>query len=128
MIYLLSWSTILKVLDRNIILLLIGREHKTSSDWPRMPMACSYGLQPPAVSLANLLHVRGEDIIQTLDDLRSILGEDRARPIHLHHPSFRDFLLNKDRCGDSKFWIDETQAHRMLATSCISKRLWKKVA
>jgi hypothetical protein len=74
-----------------------------------------------AFSLAGLLRVRGEDIIQTLDDLHSILDipGDRARPIHLHHPSFRDFLLSKDRCGDSKLWVDEKQGHRTLADSCI---------
>ena len=74
-----------------------------------------------AFSLAGLLRVRGEDIIQTLDDLHSILDipEDRARPIRLHHPSFRDFLLDKSRCGDSNFWVDKKQAHQTLAKSCI---------
>jgi len=72
-------------------------------------------------SLAALLHVHGDDIIQTLDDLHSILDipEDRARLIRLHHPSFRDFLLSKERCGDPKFWVDEKQAHRTLANNCI---------
>jgi hypothetical protein len=72
-------------------------------------------------SLAGLLHVPGGYIIQTLDDLQSILDipEDRARPIRLHHPSFRDFLLDKSRCGDSNFWVDETQTHKTLAASCM---------
>ena len=74
-----------------------------------------------AFSLAGLLRVRRENIIQTLDDLHSILDipEDRARPIRLHHPSFRDFLLSKDRCGDSKLWVDEKQGHQTLADACI---------
>jgi hypothetical protein len=45
--------------------------------------------------------------------------EDRARPIRLHHPSFRDFLLDKSRCGGSNFWVDETQTHKTLAASCM---------
>jgi hypothetical protein len=74
-----------------------------------------------AFSLAGLLDLRGKDIIQILDNLHSILDipEDRARPIRLHHPSFRDFLLNKQRCGDSNFWVDEKQAHQTLAANCI---------
>jgi hypothetical protein len=74
-----------------------------------------------AFSLANLLHVHGDDITQTLDDLHSILDipEDWARLIRLHHPSFRDFLLSKERCGDPKFWVDEKQVHRTLASNCI---------
>ena len=74
-----------------------------------------------AFSLAGLLRVRRENIIQTLNDLHSILDipEDRARPIRLHHPSFRDFLLSKDRCGDSKLWVDEKQGHQTLAGACI---------
>jgi hypothetical protein len=37
----------------------------------------------------------------------------------LHHPSFRDFLLDGTRCGDTGFWVEEKQAHRTLAAQCI---------
>ena len=37
--------------------------------------------------------------------------------LRLHYPSFRDFLLNKDRCGE--FWVNEKEAHQILATGCI---------
>jgi hypothetical protein len=62
-----------------------------------------------AFPLAALLDVRGEDIIRTLDDLHSILEipQDQARPIRLHHPSFRDFFIDKKRCVDSNLWVDE---------------------
>jgi heterokaryon incompatibility protein (HET) len=72
-------------------------------------------------SLSKLLHVSKEEVDQTLDDLHAILEvtKDQTRPLRLHHPSFRDFLLNKDRCDDSNFWVDEKQAHQMLAGSCI---------
>jgi hypothetical protein len=54
-----------------------------------------------AFSLASLLDVQGEGVMHTLDDLHSILDipKDWSRPLRLHHPSFRDFLLNKDRCS-----------------------------
>jgi hypothetical protein len=48
------------------------------------------------------LYVTKKDIDQTLGDLYSILDvlKDQNRPLRLHHPSFRDFLLNNDRCKD----------------------------
>jgi hypothetical protein len=72
-------------------------------------------------SLRTLLHISEEDINETLEDLHAILDipRDRTRPLHLHHPSFCDFLLNKDRCSDPKFWVDKKQAHQTLADDCI---------
>jgi len=74
-----------------------------------------------AYSLSRLLHRPKKDVEQILGDLHAILDipEDPIRPLRLHYPSFRDFLLDKNRCGDSNFWVDEKQAHRMLAASCI---------
>ena len=72
-------------------------------------------------SLSKLLRITKQDVDQALEDLHSILDvpNDNFRPLRLHHPSFRDFLLNKDRSGDSNFWVDERQAHKTLADSCI---------
>jgi hypothetical protein len=72
-------------------------------------------------SLGRLLRVTKEDIDQTLEDLHSILDvpKDQNRPLRLHHPSFRDFLLNNDRCKDRNLWVDEKQAHQAMADSCI---------
>jgi hypothetical protein len=72
-----------------------------------------------ASSLSRLLHLPKEEVDQTLEDLHAILNipEDPTYPLRLHHPSFRDFLLNKDRCGD--FWVDEKEAHYVLAAGCI---------
>ena len=74
----------------------------------------------PALSLASLLNIRGESVFQTLDDLRSILDipKDVSRPLRLLHPSFRDFLLNKDKCS-KHFYIDERELHQVLADGCI---------
>jgi NACHT domain len=70
-------------------------------------------------SLSKLLDLPKEDVDRTFEDLYAILdiSEDPTRPLRLHHPSFRDFLLNKDRCGD--FWVDEKKAHQILAAGCI---------
>lgn len=70
-------------------------------------------------SLSRLLHLPREDVDRTLEDLYEILDipEDPTRPLRLHHPSLRDFLLNKDRCGD--YWVDEKGAHQILAAGCI---------
>ena len=73
------------------------------------------------VSLAQLLNISQKDIELTLAGLHSILDipQDQARPIHLHHPSLRDFLLDKDRCGDPHFYIDRKKTHGSLAESCL---------
>ena len=81
-----------------------------------------------AYSLSRLLDVTKQDVDQTLDDLHAILDipEDHTRPLSLHHPSFRDFLLDKDRCTDSQFWADEKKMNGALANSCLelmSKKL-----
>jgi len=72
-------------------------------------------------SLSRLLHLPKDEVDQVLEDLHAILDipEDSNRPLRLLHLSFRDFLLDKNRCGDLSFWVDEMQAHRMLADSCI---------
>jgi hypothetical protein len=71
--------------------------------------------------LSALLYVAGEDVSQTLKDLHAILSipKDLNQPLRLHHPSFRDFLLSKDRCGDDSFWVDEKSTHEKLASCCL---------
>jgi NACHT domain len=72
-------------------------------------------------SLSMLLGIKKEDIDQTLNDLHSVLGvpKDQSQPLRLHHPSFRDYLLNNSRCRDQDLWVDEKQAHKILADNCI---------
>jgi hypothetical protein len=54
-----------------------------------------------------------------IKDLHAIIDipKDQNQQLRLHHPSFRDFLLSEDRCGE--FWVDEKEAHQNLATRCI---------
>jgi hypothetical protein len=80
-------------------------------------------LQSPlsASSLAQLLQVSTENVYRTMYELHSIIEvpQDPTCPVHLHHPSFRDFLLNKKRCGDDNFWVDESSTHGKLASRCL---------
>jgi hypothetical protein len=72
-----------------------------------------------AVSLAKVISISETQVMQTLQRLQAILEvpKDVTGFLRLHHPSFRDFLLNKDRCGD--FWVDEKETHQLLATNCM---------
>ena len=72
-------------------------------------------------SLSKLVNALQQEVDQTLDDLHAILDipKDQTCLLRLHHPSFRDFLLNRERCGDSNFQVDEKQAHQTLADYCI---------
>jgi hypothetical protein len=74
-----------------------------------------------AGSLCRLVYLTEQSVDQALEDLHAILDipKNKARPLRLHHPSFRDFLLDKGRCGGSNFWVNEKRAHQTLAESCI---------
>ncbi|KAF9767226.1 hypothetical protein IL306_000228 [Fusarium sp. DS 682] len=86
--------------------------------------------------LSRLLNLHLRDVQETLNDLHTIFyipkhssGQD-PRPIRLHHPTFRDFLLNKDRCTDFNFFIDDKQTHRAMGNHCLalmSKMLHKNM-
>jgi hypothetical protein len=74
-----------------------------------------------ASSLARLLRVPAEDVHRTLYELHSIVNvpQDPNRPLRLHHPSFRDFLLDKRRCCNNSLWVDDRSTHEMLASCCL---------
>jgi hypothetical protein len=75
----------------------------------------------PTRSFSKLLSLPQNEIDQTLNDLHAILDipDEPDRPLRLHHPSFRDFLLDRARCGDAGFWVEEKQAHQTLAIKCM---------
>jgi hypothetical protein len=75
----------------------------------------------PAGALSQMLAVPTQDMLRILSRLHSILdfGEDPARPIRLHHESFRSFLSNELRCLDSRLFVDKKEAHARLVTRCI---------
>ncbi|KAH8714805.1 putative WD-repeat protein [Phaeosphaeriaceae sp. PMI808] len=75
----------------------------------------------PIWSLSKLLQSVDEEVRQALEDLHAILNipKDPAQPLRLHHPSFRDFLLDKKRCDDNHFWVDQRSIHEKLAARCL---------
>ena len=74
-----------------------------------------------ATALAKLLNIRLESINSTLRHLHSVLNipKDQGAPIRLLHPSFRDFVLDKQRCRDQALWVDKRQQHKALAQCCV---------
>jgi len=69
--------------------------------------------------IAKLLHLR--TISTTLASLGSVLSvpESEGQPVRVFHPSFRDFLLDSQRCLDSRFLIDLKETHITLFRNCI---------
>jgi hypothetical protein len=74
-----------------------------------------------ASTLARLLQIRPEEVNLRARHLHSVLNIPRNpnRPVRLLHPSFRDFLLDEQRCHDRLFWVDKKQAHQTIANRCI---------
>jgi NACHT domain len=71
-------------------------------------------------ALAELLHVEKKMMNRRLGNLRSVLDvpDSQDTPIRLLHTSFRDFLLDKQRCREH-IWVDEKETHGSLAESCL---------
>ena len=72
-------------------------------------------------ALAKLLSISENKVTASLRFLHSLLDipQDFNSPIRLLHPSFRDFLLDSQRCLDKSFWIDKEKAHSDLAKKCL---------
>ncbi len=75
----------------------------------------------PITPLAHLFNIPKEDIRCRLDLLHSLLyiPVDEDVPIRLLHLSFRDFLLDRQKCGKSPFWVNEKETHKSLASKCL---------
>jgi hypothetical protein len=79
-------------------------------------------------SLSMLLDLDVHDVKDALVDLHPIFQisyTNTSEPVRLHHPAFRDYLLDKNRCRGLNLWVDEKKAHELLASSCI--RLMSKM-
>lgn len=74
-----------------------------------------------ATVLTSLDPTLSETIDTTLRPLRSLLDvpNDGNIPIRLLHPSFRDFLVDKERCVAGHFLIDQNKAHRDVTEKCL---------
>jgi hypothetical protein len=73
-----------------------------------------------------------QSVLDTLSSLHSVLNisEDLTQPVRLLHPSFRDFVLDPQRCPDERFWINDKMIHRRLSEDCLrvmSQHLQKNI-
>lgn len=69
------------------------------------------------IALSDLLSMEVTTVEITLDSLESVLNipRDITEPIHLLHPSFREFLLNEARCEDERFHVQRGTVNTHLA-------------
>jgi hypothetical protein len=74
-----------------------------------------------SLALAGLLFKVIDEVRFILNGLQSVLNVPQlsTMPISLLHPSFRDFLLNRERCVNRGFFIDEAKQHRNLTSHCL---------
>ncbi|OCK75522.1 hypothetical protein K432DRAFT_386141, partial [Lepidopterella palustris CBS 459.81] len=74
-----------------------------------------------SISLARLLQVPQEEVTCQLDSLHSVLSVPNSKdiPIRLLHLSFREFLTDPQKQGQSPFWVDKKSSHKKLASCCI---------
>ena len=71
--------------------------------------------------LGRLLSIKPGIVDVALGSLHSVLdvSSDAGSPIRLLHPSFHDFLVDKTRCRDARFCIDQALIHGELADVCL---------
>ncbi|KAJ5364524.1 uncharacterized protein N7496_010237 [Penicillium cataractarum] len=71
--------------------------------------------------ISKLLAENKSDIESIFQRLHSAIsgGEDRASPVRLLHLSFRDFLLDDQRCLAQSFLISQRDVHDLLLTDCL---------
>lgn len=72
-------------------------------------------------ALELLLSISAGEIKGAVTDLHSILHipKEDSDELRLHHPSFRDYLVNTTRCDLESFQVDERSAHRRLLINCL---------
>ena len=76
------------------------------------------------LSLSQIAEILGVDkplITKTLRHLHSVLlvPNDDFKEIRVFHKSFPDFLQDRGRCSDSKFFIDSAVHHGEMALDCL---------
>jgi NACHT domain-containing protein len=112
-----------KVLNNSVGAGLEQREKDKAYELLRETLGAIVALYSPlsTPSLAKLLHIPEQKVRGVLGGLHSILDvpQDSIHLLRLHHPSFRDFLLSRERCEDRNFWVDEKKAHQELADHCM---------
>ncbi|EMD32669.1 hypothetical protein CERSUDRAFT_99405 [Gelatoporia subvermispora B] len=74
--------------------------------------------------LTPLFGLTADSAILTLKDLHSVIVYDEQNvqtgKIHPLHSTFREFIVDKERCKNANFWIDTRLYHGRLAVSCLN--------
>ncbi|KAF4534644.1 uncharacterized protein LTHEOB_12908 [Lasiodiplodia theobromae] len=74
--------------------------------------------------LAKLLDAEFRQVQAFLNNTKSVLDSpnlsmESRDSVKILHTSFRDFLLDGTRCTDTRFHVNEKDAHQLLARNCI---------
>jgi hypothetical protein len=74
-----------------------------------------------ATSLNRLLGFPEGTIDSRINLPHSVLSisSDPNQPIRVLHPSFRDFLIDPERCETNPFPVNENQTHQIIANHCL---------
>lgn len=111
------------VLRNSIQTSYIEKERQMLCGMLRELLGCIVILFSPlsVVSLSRLLYTTKQQVNRTLKNIHAILEipKDETYPLRLHHPSFRDFLLDSNRCRDTNFQVNDRQMHQKIAARCI---------
>lgn len=72
-------------------------------------------------SMCKLIQTAKRQVPKLLVHLHAILDvpDDLTGPLRLHHPSFRDFLIDNQRCRDANFFVDKEKVHHRLVENCL---------
>src|SRR5260221_6301404 len=75
----------------------------------------------PLEVIARILEQDDDSVQTALNRIQSIvpIPADPSRPIQIYHPSFPDFITNRKRCPDSRFYVDTSTHERRLALQCL---------
>ncbi|KAL4895858.1 hypothetical protein BDV59DRAFT_211379, partial [Aspergillus ambiguus] len=78
-------------------------------------------------ALSHFLTLDESELDDTFNGLYSVLSinEDQKGTVKLLHLSFRDFLLDQQRCSDINFWICQKTAHYRVFKACIDTLSYK---
>jgi len=120
-------TTYLPVLNQ-LVNGLMGRKKKKALEDFRHIVGSIVILASPlsTSSLARILLISKDTIYARLDLLHSVLSIPALpdAPVRLLHLSFRDFLVDPEKRDTNPFWVDEKEAHKMMAAHCL--RLMKE--
>src|SRR5260221_10900824 len=74
----------------------------------------------PLKAIVRFLEDEGE-IVRALNRIQSIIPipTNPSQPIQIYHPSFPDFVTSRERCPDSRFYVDPSAHERQLALRCL---------